>query len=176
MRVITALFIAALCALGVCQEAAPIPEEVSKFDNWVGTWTAKEKFYMPGAKEPMENEGVMTITKSLGGRYIEGRYSTEMMGQKMEGMHLMTYDPDRKKWIGYWFDSAAPGIMEMEGDLVGNKLTMVSKPVAIPGMADKQTFRATWDTKDKDNVLFLLELQTGNDWAKMIESEYKRKS
>ncbi len=90
-----------------------------------------------------------------------------------EGMHLLTYDPQAKQYVSWWFDSMATNSMHLTGKFEGDKLVMVSEPTDIPGMG-KVVMRSSW-WKAKDNSIgSSLEMQQGDKWVPMMETELKK--
>src|SRR5438309_1548624 len=59
--------------------AAPGPEHKALQDN-VGNWTATSKMYMDPSKPPMESQGTEKVESVLGGRFIQVKFSGNMMG------------------------------------------------------------------------------------------------
>ncbi len=166
--------VVALLAAGLAfsQGMAPVPrEELKAIDFLMGKAKADLTFSFGGAsmKGPGNWEGKLT----LGGRFIQSAHTYSMEGQTVEGLHLLTYDAAKKKYVGWWYDSSAPAAMRMEGDLKDGVLSLLSEPVELPGMPGKATMRATYVSKD-GKVAFLLETKQGDAWIKLIEGTYTR--
>ncbi|MGI8924286.1 MAG: DUF1579 family protein [Fimbriimonadales bacterium] len=152
------------------------PPEMKKVEWMVGEWTTSFKMYPPGeGMEPMSSTGTSSTKMALGGRYLHtmATFSMGDMGS-FEGMQMLSYDPDAKKWKATWFDSMSSAGMEMTGDLVGHTMTLISKPTPMHGMGD-QTFRATATKVSDREMSFLLEMKDGDKWTKMIEGTYTKK-
>ena len=175
MKLLSILILCICAVSSFAQEMMqPIPKkELEAVSFFAGDWTGKETFTM-GPGNASEGKSTVSGKIVLGGRYISSTHKMMIgSGQEMQGMHMLTYDLDKKKYLGYWFDSAAPGIMEMEGELKGSTLQMISKPTEMPGMG-KVVFRATWTLKGKKDLHFTLEMAEGDKWNKMIEGNYTR--
>ena len=95
-------------------------------------------------------------------------------GMKIEGRHLMTYDPAKKDWGGWWFESMAPGAMEMHGTADAKMVRLTSGPTPVPGMPEPQVFRSTWTKTGARTAHFVLEMKTGETWTKSIVGDFKR--
>ncbi|MGE0267028.1 MAG: DUF1579 domain-containing protein [Candidatus Omnitrophota bacterium] len=76
-----------------------------------GTWNTHVQYWMDPAGEPMESDGTSEGTLIMGGRFLEQRFSGDMMGQPFEGRGIYGYDNLRKEYTGIWFDNFATGIM-----------------------------------------------------------------
>lgn len=171
MKLLTSLLFVITCCAGIAQMGPP-PAELAKLADWVGTWKGTEKMHGMGG-DPVATPATIVNAMSLGGRYLEGRHSGEMAGTKFEGLHMCTYDPDKKTFVAFWFDSTVAGALELSGNFVGSKLVMESKAVTIPGMDGPQFFRAEWELKDK-TLNFNLFGKQGEKWEKVIEGTYTK--
>jgi hypothetical protein len=149
------------------------PKEMSLAAFLLGNWTGSMTFYDQG--KTTKSTGTIVGKRALGGRYVSSDHTYRMGGMTMTGMHLLTYDPSEKAWKAWWFDSAAPGAMELTGDFSGNKLVMTSKPTPIPGMPNPASFRATWVKVSAKKLDFTLEMKGGETWGKVIVGSYSKK-
>lgn len=174
MRYLSGLSFIVAVALAGAQDFKPAkpPEELKQASFILGNWEGKEKFTFGGMKS--EGTGGHHIQVALGGRFVESHYrgKNSSMGD-MEGRLLLCYDPESKKFKSWWFDAAAPGALEMEGNVKGESLIMESKPMEMPGMG-VQTFRAIF-TKKGEQLTFELSMKQGSSWAPMIEAIYSKK-
>jgi hypothetical protein len=153
----------------------PTPPKELKLINWLkGDWDANLSMFENG-KNIGTSKGPVSAADSLGGMYLESKFEVDMGGMKMTGLQLTTYDSNRKEFVAYWFDSMAPGLLEMRGKLSGQTLVLTSKPTAFPGMPGKNAFRATNSLKSATTVLFRLEINSGKGWSKMMEGMMTRK-
>jgi hypothetical protein len=151
------------------------PKELQAVNFLIGEFDVEMKFFEPG-KDPVTTTGTVFCSEALGGMYLESTHTYDMGEMSMEGRHFLTYDPAKKKYIGYWFDQAAPGAMEMSGSLKSNALlVMISKPTAVPGMPGLQTFRSTWSVKSDTTIKFLLEVKAGKKWTTVIDGVMTRR-
>lgn len=174
LRKLTLLFVVALASFGACQDIpiqAP-PSELSEVAWFIGEWSGKETYHFE--QTPTQGDAKVSSKMALGGRYVHSMHEMNVGETKMEGMHMLTYDPDEKKWKGFWFDSTASGMMEMNGTVKDGVLEMISEPTAMPGTAEKMIMRATWTKKSDTEMTFLLEMKQGESWGKMIEGTYKK--
>jgi hypothetical protein len=113
---------AALMVLVLAQEARPPSAEHALLRRFAGEWEARL------AREGASGERAGTETgRLMAGEYwvvleLRGRYE----GRPYEGHGLLGYDPAKKKYVGVWAGSAAPGLAALEGeaDPSGTSLTM----------------------------------------------------
>jgi hypothetical protein len=179
-------FIAALALLGAAMGVAaygtrqgqapnPVPPKELKLLGWMkGTWDADLKMY-EGGKMIGEAKGPVATVDALGGMYLQTDFETDMGGMIMKGLQLTSYDSNSKEYMAFWFDSMAPGLLEMRGKLKGQTLIMTSKMTSFPGMPGKMAFRSTSSMKSATKMVFRLEMNTGKGWGKMLEGTFTRK-
>ncbi|MBI5706040.1 MAG: DUF1579 family protein [Armatimonadetes bacterium] len=152
----------------------PPPKELAALNYMLGSFTGKMDFYM-GGPNPTKSKGSVRTAKTMGGMWVEGHHTYDMGGMKMDGRQLLSYDPAKKQYVGYWFDQAAPGAMELSGNIAGGKLVLISKPTPVPGMQGDQVFRATYSKKGAKSYDFRLEMKSGDKWDPMIVGVYTKK-
>ena len=95
----------------------------------VGRWkTSMRTWCEPGA-EPMVSEGEAVIEPILGGRFVEERATSTMMGQPTERRHYTGYSNIRKQFVSFSIDSMSTGVIASCGGLSpdGNVLTLFSR-------------------------------------------------
>lgn len=154
----------------------PAPPAELKALNWMlGDFTSDFKMYEPGQTEGMPMPGSISAKMSLGDVYIESRFEADMGGMKTTGLQMTSYDPAKKEYVAWWFDSMAPGVLELRGQLKGQVLTLVSKPIEVPGVPGKHRFRSTDGLKGPGKILFRLEMDSGQGWFKMMEGTMTKK-
>lgn len=171
MIAVLGLALANVATLPQTPDGAP-PPEMKQIEFLLGDWSGKETYHMMG--QATETTATINFKKTLVGRYFQMTHKAKMPGfGDTEGLMLVTYDSDKKKFMQYWFDSTAAGSMESEGSLNGNTLLFESKPTMM--MGESVTFRSTFVKKSDKNVTFLLEMKQGEQWATFIEGSYNKK-
>lgn len=153
----------------------PPPKELKALSFMKGEWDADLNMFEPGKKAPTPFKGTVTTADALNGMWIETRHDSDMGGMPMKGLQMTSYDAGKKQYMAYWFDSMGPGGLELWGNLKGQTLILVSKPVEIPGMPGKHAFRATTSLKGAGKLHFRLEMNSGKGWGKMIEGTMTKK-
>ncbi len=139
-----------------------------------GDWTGKQEFNTQGGP-PMSGNATNRIDDAIGGRYLCEMLSTTMPGRKpTDTRHFISYDPKSGKYTAWWFTDTSTGPLTFEGDLVGNKLVLNTKPMdsaAGPGTV----LRATYESPAADTLTYTLEMQRQGEWTRLFTTTYKRK-
>src|SRR5688572_24149174 len=167
------LLVVASSAIAQQMDMTP-PKELNAIKYMLGTWTGTEKYTMGGPPET----GTSTVVSSMGvgGRFVTGTHTAVSKSMKLHGMHLMTYDPQIKKYRAWWFDNMSSEAMELTGGFIGKSLVMTSKPIAIPGMEGLHSFRAAWTQTGARSLTFLLRTRQGDaPWTTAITGKYTKK-
>src|SRR5262245_54225969 len=125
---LTAVLVAG-AAYAQYQTPKPGPEH-ELLKKMEGTWDTTMK--MPGGK----SKGTATYKMDLGGLWLTSKFEGDMGGEKFSGRGFDTYDADKKKFVGVWFDSMSTKPMVLQGtyDKAKKTMTMVGD---APGMDGK---------------------------------------
>ena len=112
----------------------------------------------------------------LGGRWLKGEYSGQMMGKRFKGMQLLGYDNQTKKYISAWIDDMSSSLQMAEGqaDASGKVITVVGECVD-PMTNQKKTSRMvmTVVSNDRHTVEMFGPGMDGKE-MKMMSIEYTR--
>ena len=149
------------------QVTVPIPAEMKALSYLVGEWQGTMSMQMPGAPKPQAVKS--TVSVKVFGAYQETVYTMEMPGMgKFTGHSFTKWDPEAKAYKSWTFDDMADAPREETGTFDGKKLVMLSAPQG--GMVT----RISYENKGKDAVGFLIEMKSGDSFAKLGECLYKR--
>jgi len=182
----------------------PSPEEMKKMmEEWatlskpgdhhkaleplVGSWTTEMKMVMPGMP-PMVTKGTSERKWTLGGRFIEERFSGEMIGPdpkspmgfgkvKMEGMGLFGYDNYKNIYTGVWAADNGTNLLTMTGTMPPGSNTLTMYGLMDEPMLKMSDRYCKYVTKFIDNDKFVFEvydLAAGPD-HKVFDITYSRK-
>jgi len=180
MKTITILVSTVLLSgMALAQENPPMPEmkppkELEKLHAFVGTWKGKEKHFEPGNTTPIEVDSTVTNTLALGGHFIRGDYKTSIPGMgEFLGMQMISYDPAKKKYLIYWFDSMSDFGLRGESTSTGPSFVFVSDEFEMPGMG-KTKMRITMTTVSATAFNMSVEMQMGPQWHKFLEGSYTK--
>ncbi len=140
----------------------PKPPELKVLNRFLGTWDT-ELVSKPAAWSPKEtkSQGVSTFTWTLDGRFLRS-VGKSVPPEKAESMQMMTYDPVRKEFYMWFFDSfgtfsESAGQWDADNQVLtwkaepDEKLTSINRVQFV----DKNTVQWTMTIKDKENKLYL---------------------
>ena len=106
------------------------PAEHHEFLNKLaGKWHATVTFWMQPGADPMQSEGTAENEMILGGRFLQCKFTGNMMGQPFHGMSIDGYDNHSKKYQGIWMDTMGTIMLVFEGtvDADGRVRTMMTE-------------------------------------------------
>ena len=92
-----------------------------------GNWNAKVKMMDPsGSGEAHESKGTMKRAVILGGRYLKEDFTGSFLGTKFQGMGLVGFDTQKKKFVNTWIDTMSTGFANSEGTFDEASKTLTS--------------------------------------------------
>jgi hypothetical protein len=166
-----------LGSMALAQEGMPDmtpPKEMEKLHGLVGTWKGKEKHFEPGNPTPLESDASITNTLTLGGHFLRGEYKSSIPGMdEFTGMQMISYDPETKKYVIYWFDSMSNTGLRGEASTGGPKWVFVTDEVDMPGMG-KTKMRITTTTVNASSFTMTVEMRMGDAWHKFLDGKYTK--
>ncbi|MDX1440363.1 MAG: DUF1579 domain-containing protein [Rubricoccaceae bacterium] len=103
------------------------PDEKHEFLHaFVGEWDYQSTMWPAPGAPPIESEGTANIEMNLGGRYLMGTHTGNMMGMPFEGRAVTGYDKASGRYLSTWIDNFGTGIMMFEGQVEDGKLVLVA--------------------------------------------------
>jgi len=152
--------------------AAPGPQHEG-FKKSVGKWKAVVKSWN-GPGEPVVSEGVSDNQLILGGRYLEQRFQSTMMGRPFEGYGLNGFDNATRRYWFIWVDNMSTGLMSGWGDLdeAGKILTTTATTTGPDGKP--MDVKSVTQFMDDGTQVFTMYGVTGGQEMKMMEITYTR--
>jgi uncharacterized protein DUF1579 len=121
----------------------------------VGTWDAEVTSWMDPGQPPMKSKGTSENRMVLGGRWVESKFTSEMMGQPFEGLGYTGYDNYKKKYIGTWQDNMSTAVMVSEGTMdAGGKVMTSTSTMDDVVTGKKSTVKMTTTIVDPDHHVF----------------------
>jgi hypothetical protein len=177
---------------GKMKENLPMPDSATMMKNWeaymtpgdmhtmlaksAGTWASDITMFNPGAP-PSTSTGTAVNKMIMGGRYLEGTNTGNMMGMPFEGRSITAYDNAKKVFINSWIDNMGTGIMNMEGTWDDATKSINFKGKGMDPMTMKESdYKETFKMVD-DNTQMMEMYGPGPDGkeAKMMEIKFTRK-
>lgn len=144
---LAALLLIASPSASLGQLLMPTPEHEWLKES-VGEWDFKMS--AGGA----EFAGVVTRKLGIGGLWVVNDLDLDFGGAKFAGHGLDTYDPVKKKFVGYWFDSNSATPIASEGELSADKKTLTLRGKGPNESGDLVDYKMVTEYKDKDNHIF----------------------
>ncbi len=92
-------------------------EHHKQLDAFVGTWDAEGTMWMDPSMPPMEFAGTLESEWTFDGRYVEGTYEGDMMGQPFEGRSMYGYDNAAGEFCSSWVDNSSTTMMVSRGQM-----------------------------------------------------------
>lgn len=155
-----------------CMMAATPGKEHAELAKDAGEWHGKTTMWMAPNTEPMESEGVMSVTPILDGRFMKIDMTGEMPGMgAYNGSGICGFDNVTKKYVATWYDNWSTGIMVGEGEKSsdGKKLTWTytaSCPIAGKEITVRQVETIT-GPDSKTLEMFTPDPKTGKEFQSM---------
>jgi len=152
------------------KEHAALKRMVGEFDVDV------EMVMQPGAP-PTRSKGKEKAALIMGGRYLHGDYTGDMMGTPFHGAGLTGYDTYKKKYFSAWIDDMSTGIIMGEGTASadGKVITMKGEfddPMA--GARMKYRWVTTFVSDDQYTFDWFQSDKDGKNEFRMMHNTYSR--
>ena len=154
----------------------PMPQRTAEHDKlnfMVGEWKTREVF-PPGPMAPQggTGEGTTTIKWKVGSMVLTNDYRSKgFMGQAFEGFGLYSYDPMKKEYLNYWFDTMASAGMVSRGRFEGTDLIFLGENETPGG---KMKFRMVTHPVSKDEFTFTIHMDIGGKMTLMMTVTHVR--
>lgn len=160
------------------QPEMPKPE---KEHGWlkqiVGEWDAESEITMGPGMDPMKLKGTESARMLGDFWYVADVKGDSPMGP-MSAVLTIGYDPEKKKYVGTWVDSATSYMWTYEGTLedAGKKLTLNTEGPNMMAPGKTAQYRETIEIVDKDHKIFSSSMK-GEDgkWITFVTTKYTRK-
>lgn len=171
IRAVICFVCAASMATALSQgPATEPPAELKKLSWYIGEWSGKVKWSMPGT--PLTEED-MSFKNEWDGQFIKSTSVMSMSGQKMTETSFTGWNPKTKKYFAYTFTNFAPTPRVEHGEVDGDKFVFTSEPWEVGGM--EMVGRALVAKKSDTEVGFVLEFKLGDKFEKVAEGTFRKK-
>jgi hypothetical protein len=143
----------------------------------VGIWTTRMQMWGAPGAESMKSEGTCNAEMILGGRYMQTKYSGNVMGMPFEGISTDGFDNAKKVYVTSWVDNMGTGIMHAEGKYDEATKTIIYNGTMFDPMLDKDlTYRQTMKmVDDKHMVMEMFNTTTDGKEYKSLHVDYVKK-
>ena len=152
-------------------------EPHQRLQRLVGEYDVESEMVMQPGAPPQKSKGKQKYAAIMGGRYIHGDFTGEMMGMTFHGASLMGYDNFKKKYFSAWIDDMGTGIMLAEGTASkdGKVITLTGE---YEDPMDKKTHKYRWVTTvlsdDKHTFDWFDSDKEGKNEYRMLHITYTR--
>jgi len=141
-----------------------------------GHWDTKNKSWSGPDNPPQESTGTCELKMLLGGRYLQQECSGQMMGSPFNGVGVIGYDNNTKKYVSTWMDSMSTGIHFFEGAGSDDGKSFSQESCYDDAVQGRMKWRAV--TKIVDDNTFVFEMygvRNKGKEEKMMEMTYNRR-
>ena len=142
-----------------------------------GEYDVEVEMVMQSGAEPQKSKGKERSALMMGGRYLHGDYTGEMMGMPFHGASLMGYDNAKKKYFSAWIDDMGTGIMLAEGTASADgKVITLRGEYDDPMANQKRKYRwvTTIVSDDKHTFDWFDSDKDGKNEFRMMHNTYTR--
>lgn len=143
--------------------------------NLEGEWEGDITMWMDPIQPPQNYKGLAKYKAIMGGRYMEGHYSGEMMGMPFEGRDINGFDKAKKKYFTFWIDNMGTGTMFLEGTYDKESNSLNYEGEMLDPMGNNMKVREVIKIIDKDHQIFEMYMDDGRGEMKSMEIKYTRK-
>jgi hypothetical protein len=143
----------------------------------VGEWKVETKMWWDeNSKEPTLATGTCNNSMILGGRYLQSKHTSDVMGMPFEGIATTGYDNGKKIFISSWIDNMGTGMYQMEGTLDEKTNTITMKGKAFDPVTGKDcTVREVQKFVDDNTMMMEYFVNKGGKEYKSMELKLTRK-
>jgi len=159
------------------QKFATPAEGHQKLAGMVGTWDAEVTSWMSPSGPPTKSKGTSVNRMVMGGRWVESKFTGDMMGMPFEGLGYTGYDNYKKKYMGTWMDNMSTAVMVSEGTMDSAGKVMTQTSTMDDFMTGKaSTVRMTTTVVSPDEHLFeMFGPDPSGKEVKQMEIRYRRR-
>ena len=130
--------------------------------------------WMDPSAPPQVSEGTSHREMIMGGRILEEKVHSQMMGMDFEGMGLTGYDNVKGKYWNTWYDNMGTGVSASEGTVEAGKTVMLGDYIDPMTREAKHGKSVIWWENPDTQKMEMFD-QRGGDWVKTMELTFVRK-
>ena len=174
-----ALFLLCISSNAIAQ--TPDFPKPTKEHQWLkqfqGEWETHAQMIAHGETPAMECESSMKF-HSLGDFWVTLETTGQMGGVKVHSIQTLGYDPEKKKYIGTWVDSATPYMFHYEGyvEKSGKRLVLEAEGPSYIEPGKRAKYRDSYEFKTPDLIVGTSAIMDDDgNWVTFVTSETIRK-
>jgi len=173
--------VAATCAVLHAEsqwQAVPPAPEHAWLKQMIGEWESEAEFSGLPGEAPVKSKGHESV-RAVGELWIVSENETTMPdGVEVAGRMTLGFNPNKKKYVGNWIDSATPHMWVYEGttDAKTNTLTLTTFGPSMMTQGAIAKFRDVIEFKTPDHRVLTSSTQKADGtWAVFMTANYHRK-
>lgn len=155
--------------------AAPSAEHLW-LKRFVGQWETATEIFMEPGNPPVHGKGSEQV-KAVGDYWILSAGQGEMLGNTMNYVMSLGFDPIAKKYTGTWIDSMTSHLWHYVGtlDAGGNILTLEAEGPCPKRPGEMTKFKDITEFKDGNHHTFVSMVQESDgQWTKVASGTARR--
>jgi hypothetical protein len=146
--------------------------EHDKLNFYIGEWKTKEVHQpSPWAPNGATGEGRCVTKWGVAKLCLLTEYKSKSGMGEFEGHAVQTWDPTKKDYVNYWFDSMMPQGMESRGRIEGSDLILMSSCETPEGTMKMKM--VSHPVSEKEYTL-TLQMDQGGKWTEMMSITYTK--
>lgn len=139
-----------------------------------GSWSFSSSFWMEPGEPPMESTGTVERRMILGGRVLEEKVDSTMMGQPFEGIGHTGYDNVTGEYWSTWTDNMGTGVMTSTGTCTEEGHCTFMGSYNDPMTGQPKQVRITYEATEDREVMAMYEDGPDGEERKTMELVYTR--
>ena len=121
----------------------------------IGTWSVALKVWNSPQGPPMEFSGTSVSRWILDGRFVETRFRSELLGERVEGLGIDGYDHQQQRYVGTWRDTLGTYTLIFAGQCDGNgKVRTMVADFVDPASGERMHNRGVTTIVDADTYRY----------------------
>jgi len=142
----------------------------------VGDWTGYITLWSAPGAQPTTMTGQSHVEMILGGRYLQGKNTGNMMGMPFEGISITGYDNAKKVFFNSWIDNMGTGMMVLQGQWDNNTNSIEFKGAMVdPANGKDIPVREVMKIIDDNNQTMEMYSMANGKEFKAMEIKYVKK-
>ena len=171
-------FVAAWAAALQQDYKAPQPQKEHLWlKQLVGEWDSECEMFMEEGKPAEKSKGTES-GKMLGDFWAVMKNKGQFQGKEFVGVFTLGFDPEKKSFIGTWYDNMSSYMWQYTGkiDSAGKTLTLESEG-PCPGHGGKiMKVREILEIKTPEHKVFTSMVEKDGKWVKGMVINYRKRA